>query len=69
MEQFELASKFETDDRERAIAAVKARTPAGESLTHCLECEDLIPEERREALPGCKYCIGCALELEEYGHR
>lgn len=29
------------------------------SPTHC-SCGNLIPEERREALPGIKFCVTCA---------
>ncbi|SDY67307.1 transcriptional regulator, TraR/DksA family [Jannaschia faecimaris] len=43
------------------LARLKARkSPTGESLTHCADCEELIPEARREALPGVKLCIDCA---------
>ncbi len=30
-----------------------------ESLIHCLDCGDKIPENRRRAVKGCKYCITC----------
>lgn len=36
----------------------------GESRTHCLDCEDPIPEGRRQAVPGCQYCVSCAEEYE-----
>ena len=37
------------------LARMKARkAPVGESLTHCAECEEPIPEKRRVALPGVK---------------
>lgn len=35
------------------------RLPAGESLTHCAECDEPIPEARRKAIPGVKLCIEC----------
>ncbi|MBL3562971.1 DksA/TraR family C4-type zinc finger protein [Rhodovulum sulfidophilum] len=35
------------------------RAPQGESLTHCAECGEPIPEARRRALPGVKLCIDC----------
>lgn len=35
------------------------KRPTGESLTHCAECEEPIPEARRAALPGVKLCIDC----------
>ncbi|MFP7672864.1 DksA/TraR family C4-type zinc finger protein [Marivita sp. S0852] len=36
----------------------------GESLTHCAECEEPIPEKRRLALPGVKLCIDCQQERD-----
>jgi len=38
--------------------------PVGESLTHCGECEEPIPEARRQALPGVKLCIDCQQERD-----
>lgn len=35
------------------------RRPQGDSLTHCAECDEPIPEARRAALPGVKLCIDC----------
>ena len=35
------------------------RVPQGESLAHCAECEEEIPEARRRALPGVKLCVEC----------
>jgi len=39
-----------------------ARHPRGESRTHCAECEEPIPEARREAIPGVKLCLDCQEE-------
>ena len=45
------------------LARLKARRqPMGESLTHCAECDEEIPEARRTALPGVKLCIDCMSE-------
>ncbi|WP_170577447.1 DksA/TraR family C4-type zinc finger protein [Ruegeria arenilitoris] len=38
--------------------------PVGESLTHCAECEEPIPEKRRLALPGVKLCLDCQQERD-----
>lgn len=47
------------------LARLKARKqPIGESLTHCAECEEPIPEARRNALPGVKLCIDCQGERD-----
>jgi phage/conjugal plasmid C-4 type zinc finger TraR family protein len=36
----------------------------GESATHCEECGEPIPENRRKAI-SCKYCLACQSELEK----
>ena len=38
--------------------------PTGESLTHCAECEEPIPEARRKAVPGVKLCLDCVAERD-----
>ena len=40
------------------------KRPGGESLTHCAECEEPIPEKRRAALPGVKLCLECQQERD-----
>ncbi|SLN52159.1 hypothetical protein PEL8287_02735 [Roseovarius litorisediminis] len=47
------------------LARMQARKrPVGESLTHCADCEEPIPEARRVALPGVKLCIDCAADVQ-----
>ena len=41
-----------------------AKRPQGESLTHCAECEEEIPEKRRLAIPGVKLCLDCQQERD-----
>jgi RNA polymerase-binding transcription factor DksA len=36
----------------------------GESAKLCAECEEPIPQARREALPGVKLCIDCVQERD-----
>ena len=44
---------------------MKARkTPQGESLRYCADCEEEIPEARRIAIPGVKLCIDCMQERD-----
>lgn len=50
---------------EAALQLAKSRLPKGESLTHCEECEEIIPEARRKALPGVRCCVDCQSEREE----
>ncbi|NIV76160.1 MAG: DksA/TraR family C4-type zinc finger protein, partial [Gammaproteobacteria bacterium] len=40
------------------------RRPEGESLVHCAECDERIPEARRTAIPGVKLCIECQSERD-----
>ncbi|MFO6464140.1 DksA/TraR family C4-type zinc finger protein [Jannaschia sp. KMU-145] len=47
------------------LARMKAQArPTGESLSHCAECEEPIPEARRAALPGVKLCVDCASQRD-----
>lgn len=41
--------------------ALARRAVAGnaESRTHCLDCEERIPEMRRKSVPGCLRCVDC----------
>ena len=57
-EQIE-ASIAEELERMRARRAL-----IGESLTHCADCEEEIPEKRRLAIPGVKLCVDCASERD-----
>ncbi|MEA2742017.1 MAG: hypothetical protein QOG25_388 [Acetobacteraceae bacterium] len=41
------------------VKSARARIPAGEGETHCVECGDEIPEARRRAMPGVRTCITC----------
>jgi phage/conjugal plasmid C-4 type zinc finger TraR family protein len=48
------------------LARMNARKKvAGESLTHCAECEEPIPEARRQAILGVKLCIDCQQERDQ----
>ena len=47
------------------LARMRARkAPVGDSLTHCAECEEPIPEARRKAVPGVKLCVDCVAERD-----
>ena len=47
---------------EDAVEQARSRLPKGESLTHCEECGESIPEARRLAVPGVRRCIECQEE-------
>jgi len=38
--------------------------PQGESAAACEACGGVIPEERRQAAPGCTRCILCQTRIE-----
>lgn len=61
MDNADIASTFENDARERAIAMHHAKT--GISSLYCRICEEPIAEKRRKVLVT-DLCIGCA-EIEE----
>lgn len=48
-----------------AIAAARARMPAGESPEDCEDCEEPIPAKRRAALPGVRTCVACQTERDK----
>lgn len=47
------------------IDLARSRITSGESNTHCDECGDVIPEGRRLAAKGCKYCINCQVVYDK----
>ena len=49
------------------IARVRSKLPSGPGLQHCEECEAVIPEARRKAIPGVRLCVACqeAVDAEE----
>jgi len=49
---------------QEAVELARSRMPQGESLRWCEECEEPIPEPRRQALPGVRLCVRCQAEAE-----
>ena len=47
------------DTVDDAVRRARSHLPSGESLQHCEECAEPIPEARRHALPGVRLCIRC----------
>jgi len=44
---------------EDAVERARSQLPCGESLGECEECGELIPQARREAVPGVRLCVAC----------
>lgn len=54
------AQEIAMDNVNNAIHAARQQLNYGTvSSTHCLECGDPIPEGRRQAVRGVKYCVEC----------
>jgi phage/conjugal plasmid C-4 type zinc finger TraR family protein len=47
------------------LERLRSRRAAGaQSLTHCAECEEPIPEARRRAIQGVELCVDCQGEQD-----
>ena len=51
---------------EDAVKLARSRLVTGESLTRCEQCDCVIPQERRKAIPGIRFCITCQAEIENH---
>ncbi|WP_420996225.1 TraR/DksA C4-type zinc finger protein [Cupriavidus sp. 30B13] len=60
------ASELEQADRDQALRRVRARIGVGASAEFCQDdaCGLPIPEARRLAVPGCRYCVDCQVLWE-----
>ncbi|MEH6831923.1 MAG: DksA/TraR family C4-type zinc finger protein [Sulfitobacter sp.] len=54
-----VAEQIEASINDELARLKSRRGPVGESAVLCAECEEPIPQARREALPGVKLCIEC----------
>ena len=55
---------------EEAVERARKQMPRGESLSHCEECGETIPEARRQAIPGVRLCVPCQeAHDEQHGSR
>lgn len=51
---------------EDAVERARLALGKGESEIYCLECGQAIPEARRKALDGVKFCLACQNELDKH---
>jgi len=49
---------------ESEVERARSRMPVGESREFCEECEEPIPQARREAIPGVRCCVKCQAERD-----
>ena len=67
---FDRAQARELQLREDALrdqvrrAGLVGKTMA-DSATECIDCDAQIPEARREAQPGCQFCVACQARIEK----
>ena len=47
-----------------AVSLARSRLPDGKSATQCQECDTVIPEARRKAIPGVRLCVSCQTKCE-----
>jgi phage/conjugal plasmid C-4 type zinc finger TraR family protein len=50
---------------EDAISRARNNLPKGPSLSHCEECGTVMPQARREAVPGVRLCVACQGEHDK----
>lgn len=68
MDDFDHASDIEEQYRALAIAAAtRPARSAAVSAVFCQNeaCGEPIPDERRRAVPGCRFCIECQERREQ----
>lgn len=44
---------------QQLAARIHAARISGTGPHHCIDCDDPIPQERREAIRGCERCTDC----------
>lgn len=50
---------------EDEVKRARSQLAVGESAFNCEECDCVIPEARRNAIPGVRLCIACQSALEQ----
>ena len=50
---------------EDALERIRGQLPEGESLRHCEECGEEIPQARRDAVAGVRLCVACQSERDK----
>lgn len=63
-DQIDRANELAEREREFALAKIRSKQTAF-SLTHCEDCDDPIPQQRRESVQGCTRCVDCQHIFEQ----
>ncbi|MBI2313568.1 MAG: TraR/DksA C4-type zinc finger protein [Betaproteobacteria bacterium] len=66
MDEIDRAQRRAEEQLADALAEHRRLMPQGESAKWCemTGCGERIPEERRAALPGVRFCVDCQAHLE-----
>jgi phage/conjugal plasmid C-4 type zinc finger TraR family protein len=48
-----------------AVQRARSALPRGQSLANCEECNAVIPEARRDIMPGVRLCVTCQSEVDK----
>lgn len=60
MDEADQAQRYNEDFQAYVLERQKhSREPGNYTGTTCLDCDEEIPEKRRQAMPGCRRCIEC----------
>lgn len=59
MDEADRANDEAAQSLARAIRNAADQMRRGAALETCKECGDPIPPKRRDAVPGCEYCVEC----------
>lgn len=50
---------------DEAVQRARRKLTVGDSALTCDECDQVIPEQRRKAIPGVRFCVACQAALEK----
>ena len=50
---------------DEAVQRARSQLTDGESALNCEECDQVIPQARRKAIPGVQLCVACQTALEK----
>lgn len=50
---------------EDAVKRARSQLPTGQGRTTCEECDAVIPEARRTAIPGVRRCVQCQSRMDD----
>lgn len=67
-DESDYADQLIEDNISRSVANIRAQVnDTTESNLYCDNCDEEIPEGRRKAVKGCRYCAACQSKIEFNG--